>query len=112
MCEQMGYRRKACWNSCRPGCRVGAVTLGERGMLWYGEDGKIRELASLVCRPSASWTLGAGDVFHGAYVWSYLNRPELPWSEHSRLPARRRRTRSSIWATRRGCPAWKMLNAR
>ena len=30
-------------------------------------------------------TSGAGDVFHGAYVWSYLNRPELPWSEHFTL---------------------------
>ena len=27
-------------------------------------------------------TSGAGDVFHGAYVWSYLNRPEQPWAEH------------------------------
>ena len=52
-------------------------------MLWYGEDGKIRELASLgVPAERIVDTSGAGDVFHGAYVWSYLNRPELPWSEH------------------------------
>ena len=81
-------------------------------MLWYGEDGKIRELASLGVPAERMDTSGAGDVFHGAYVWSYLNRPELPWSEHFTFAARRRRTRSSIWATRRGCPAWKMLNAR
>ena len=25
---------------------------------------------------------GAGDVFHGAYIASYLNHPERSWSEH------------------------------
>jgi sulfofructose kinase len=27
-------------------------------------------------------TSGAGDVFHGAYIASYLARPADPWSEH------------------------------
>ena len=84
MCEQMGLSPQGLLEFLQArGCRVGAVTLGERGMLWYGEDGKIRELASLgVPAERIVDTSGAGDVFHGAYVWSYLNRPELPWSEH------------------------------
>ncbi|MFG0231395.1 sugar kinase [Achromobacter sp. 413638] len=84
MCEQMGLSPQGLLEFLQArGCRVGAVTLGERGMLWYGEDGRIRELASLgVPAERIVDTSGAGDVFHGAYVWSYLNRPELPWSEH------------------------------
>jgi sugar/nucleoside kinase (ribokinase family) len=52
-------------------------------MLWYDETGTVDVLPALDV-PAASIvdTSGAGDVFHGAYVWSYLNRPELPWAEH------------------------------
>jgi sulfofructose kinase len=27
-------------------------------------------------------TNGAGDVFHGAYVYSYMNEPNAPWETH------------------------------
>ena len=58
------------------GCRVGGVTMGEQGLLWYDETGAVRKLPAL---PIASRrvldTNGAGDVFHGAYVFSYLNNP-------------------------------------
>jgi sugar/nucleoside kinase (ribokinase family) len=27
-------------------------------------------------------TSGAGDVFHGAYIYSYIAKPELPWAAH------------------------------
>jgi sugar/nucleoside kinase (ribokinase family) len=27
-------------------------------------------------------TNGAGDIFHGAYVYSAMTRPEAPWREH------------------------------
>jgi sugar/nucleoside kinase (ribokinase family) len=27
-------------------------------------------------------TNGAGDIFHGAYVYSAMARPDLPWREH------------------------------
>jgi sugar/nucleoside kinase (ribokinase family) len=30
-------------------------------------------------------TSGAGDVFHGAYVYSYLENPAKPWNEHFRF---------------------------
>ncbi len=55
------------------GCRIGGVTLGERGLLWYDETGSIREeLALTVPRSQILDTSGAGDVFHGAYIYSYL----------------------------------------
>jgi sugar/nucleoside kinase (ribokinase family) len=30
-------------------------------------------------------TNGAGDIFHGAYIASYLAAPEKPWVEHFRF---------------------------
>jgi sugar/nucleoside kinase (ribokinase family) len=30
-------------------------------------------------------TNGAGDVFHGAYIHSYLTRPDAPWEAHFRF---------------------------
>ena len=30
-------------------------------------------------------TNGAGDIFHGAYVYSYLTRPNAAWEEHFRF---------------------------
>jgi sugar/nucleoside kinase (ribokinase family) len=30
-------------------------------------------------------TSGAGDIFHGAYIHSYLANPDQPWDEHFRF---------------------------
>jgi sugar/nucleoside kinase (ribokinase family) len=65
------------------GCRIGGVTQGERGMLWYDEAGEVRRLPALPVPASLIVdTSGAGDVFHGAYVAAYLARPQAPWAEH------------------------------
>ena len=68
------------------GSRIGGVTLGERGLLWYDETGAVRSLAALPI-PSEHIvdTSGAGDVFHGAYVYSYLASPQASWGEHFRF---------------------------
>jgi len=65
------------------GVKIGGVTRGEHGMLWYDESGTIRTQPPLSV-PSAAIidTNGAGDVFHGAYMYSYLARPALPWESH------------------------------
>lgn len=84
MSEQLGLSPGGLLDLLRQrGCRIGAVTMGERGMLWYDETGAIGTLPSLDV-PTARIvdTSGAGDVFHGAYVWSYANRPALAWKEH------------------------------
>ncbi len=68
------------------GCSVGAVTLGERGMIWYDAAGEVRTLPSLpVPAERVRDTSGAGDVFHGAYVYSYLKHPGRSWDEHFRF---------------------------
>ncbi len=65
------------------GCKIGGVTQGERGMLWYDEKGTVSVLPALsVPESKVIDTSGAGDVFHGAYVASYLSAPERPFAAH------------------------------
>jgi len=68
------------------GCKAGGVTQGERGMMWYGEDGTMRHLAALhVPEDRVIDTNGAGDLFHGAYVYSWLHDPAAGWERHFRF---------------------------
>jgi sugar/nucleoside kinase (ribokinase family) len=84
LCEQMSFSEldMLAWLKTK-GCRIGAVTIGERGAVWYDEEGVMGHMPSLKV-PSALIvdTSGAGDVFHGAYCASYLERPDAPWREH------------------------------
>ena len=65
------------------GVRVGGVTMGERGMLWFDETGAERFLPALAVPPEAVVdTNGAGDIFHGAYVYAYLADPSGSWTDH------------------------------
>jgi sugar/nucleoside kinase (ribokinase family) len=66
--------------------KVGGVTQGERGVLWYDEDGTVQRMpAPPVPASRVRDTSGAGDVFHGSYVFSYLRHPDWPWREHLRF---------------------------
>jgi sugar/nucleoside kinase (ribokinase family) len=84
MCEQMDLAPGAMLDYLKSrGCRIGAVTLGERGVVWYDERGDVGQLPALgVPNERVRDTNGAGDIFHGAYVYSYLSRPYAPWREH------------------------------
>jgi sugar/nucleoside kinase (ribokinase family) len=84
LCEQMDLSPGGMLDYLKSrGCRIGAVTLGERGMVWYDEAGSPRQLPALdVPRERVVDTNGAGDIFHGAYVYSAMARPDLPWREH------------------------------
>ncbi|OZI40985.1 ribokinase [Bordetella genomosp. 1] len=86
LCEQLNLSAEGLLALLRAhGCRIGAVTQGERGMLWYDEQGVMSRLPALDVPPELVIdTSGAGDVFHGAYVWSYAARPTLGWAEHFR----------------------------
>lgn len=65
------------------GVKIAGVTQGEHGMLWYDETGKIQRLPALpVPKEKVIDTSGAGDIFHGTYVYSYLAYPNDPWLEH------------------------------
>jgi sugar/nucleoside kinase (ribokinase family) len=65
------------------GVRVGGVTLGERGFVWFDETGTIHNTPALpIPRQRVIDSSGAGDVFHGAYVYSWLASPQKTWAEH------------------------------
>ena len=62
------------------GVKVGGVTQGERGLLWYEGAAAARRLAAIkVPGDRVIDTNGAGDLFHGAYVYARLSRPQQSW---------------------------------
>jgi len=83
-CEQMGMTPRDTLGFLQSkGCLIGGVTMGEEGIVYYDETREIREMAALrVPKAKVIDTNGAGDVFHGAYIWSYLNAPGRSWTEH------------------------------
>lgn len=87
LCEQMRLSPREMLEYLKArGCRIGGVTAGERGLLWYDETGAIHLMTALAVPPQQILdTSGAGDVFHGAYLHSYLARPEKTWDEHFRF---------------------------
>jgi sugar/nucleoside kinase (ribokinase family) len=87
LCQQMGHEPTAMLDYLKNrGCRVGGVTLGERGLVWYDDTGVVRTLPALaVPSDRVLDTSGAGDVFHGAYVYSCLTDPAKSWEEHFRF---------------------------
>jgi sugar/nucleoside kinase (ribokinase family) len=87
LCEQMDLTDTQMLDYLKgKGCRIGAVTQGERGMLWYDESGRVQRMPALVVpRTAVVDTNGAGDIFHGAYMYSYLTRPLSRWEDHFRF---------------------------
>jgi sugar/nucleoside kinase (ribokinase family) len=84
LCEQMNLTpaRMLDYLESR-GCRIGGVTLGEQGMIWYDENGTRQVLPALdVPRERVVDTNGAGDIFHGAYVYSAIAQPQARWRDH------------------------------
>jgi sugar/nucleoside kinase (ribokinase family) len=86
-CEQLDMSSAAVLDLLKKkGCKVGGITQGEHGMLWYDEKGTVQTMPALAVPASEIVdTNGAGDVFHGAYVYSYLARPGLSWDAHFRF---------------------------
>jgi len=87
LCEQMHLAPREMLDYLKGrGCRIGGVTSGERGFLWYDESGAVRLMTALPVPPQQILdTSGAGDVFHGAYVYSYLANRGKTWDEHFRF---------------------------
>jgi sugar/nucleoside kinase (ribokinase family) len=87
LCQQMGHEPAGMLDYLKSrGCRLGGVTLGERGLVWYDKTGTVRTLPALAVPPARVLdTSGAGDVFHGAYIYSYLTNPAKSWEKHFRF---------------------------
>lgn len=86
-CEQLGLGVEETLDYLRErGCPVGGVTLGEEGLFWYEERGPTQRMAALdVPRERILDTNGAGDVFHGAYIYSWLRDEEAGFDQHFRF---------------------------
>jgi sugar/nucleoside kinase (ribokinase family) len=84
LCEQLGFEPAGMLDYLKTrGCSIGGVTLGERGLIWYDETGMVRSLPAIAVPPNLVLdTSGAGDVFHGAYIYSYLADAAKSWQEH------------------------------
>ena len=87
LCEQLNLTpHDLCALLKSKGCRIGGVTLGARGLVWYDERGNERHMPALAVPPGEVVdTNGAGDIFHGAYIYSYLSDPGKPWESHFRF---------------------------
>jgi sulfofructose kinase len=87
LCEQMKMSVAEMLQYLRSrGCRVGGVTRGEHGMMWYEKGGPDRVLPALdVPADMIVDTNGAGDIFHGAYIYSALTNEGASWDEHFRF---------------------------
>jgi sugar/nucleoside kinase (ribokinase family) len=87
LCEQMELTPAEMLHYLKSrGCRIGGVTMGERGLLWCDEAGTTRSIAALAVPDGKIVdTSGAGDVFHGAYIYAYLADPTGTWESHFRF---------------------------
>ena len=83
-CEQMNLSPEATLDYLQQrGCRVCAVTRGEHGVMWREGDNTTRHISPLPIPASRVIdTSGAGDVFHGAYIYAYLKSPGRRWSDY------------------------------
>jgi sulfofructose kinase len=86
-CDQLGLSNEKALDLLREkGAKVAGVTQGERGMLWFEGGGPLRQLEALhVPEARVIDTNGAGDLFHGAYVYSYLKNSAAKWEQHFRF---------------------------
>jgi sulfofructose kinase len=87
LCEQMRLSPPEMLAYLRSrGCKIGAVTMGGRGMVWYQGAGEERFMPALsVPDDKIIDTNGAGDIFHGAYMYSFLANPFGMWDDHFRF---------------------------
>jgi sulfofructose kinase len=87
LCEQMRLSPPDMLEYLRGrGCRVAAVTMGQHGLLYCEGAGSARLMPALdVSAERVLDTNGAGDIFHGAYVFSRLTNPVASWDDHFRF---------------------------
>lgn len=83
-CQQMHLPpAKAVANLLQRGVKVAAVTRGSAGVIWAEQGQEAQTLPAVKLPPDAvTDTSGAGDIFHGAYIFSMVQWPHHLWREH------------------------------
>lgn len=86
-CEQLGLDVGETLDYLRArGCPVGGVTVGDEGLYWYEDQGPTTHLPALdVPASKVVDSNGAGDVFHGAYVYAFLSGEHATWTDRFRF---------------------------
>ena len=106
LCEQMDLTPETMLDYLKSrGCRVGGVTMGERGLLWYDETGAVRAPAGAADPARARARYQRRRRRLPRRLCLFLSRP-IPAKAGtiiSNSRARRRPTRSSASATRPDC---------
>lgn len=85
-CQQMGKSTEdMITHLVQTGVKVAAVTLGEQGVFYAAEETgfTIEHIPACHVPPEKVIdTTGAGDIFHGAYAYSYATAPQKTWRQH------------------------------
>ncbi len=84
-CEQLGKTpEKALEFLLAKGIKVAAVTLGKNGLVYQEENDSTHSKIPAISIPHEDIvdSTGAGDIFHGGYLYSWLRKPEYSWKEH------------------------------
>jgi sugar/nucleoside kinase (ribokinase family) len=87
LCEQMNLTPGEMLDYLKSrGVKIGGVTMGQHGLFWYDEKGEQQVLPALkIPKEKVIDTNGAGDIFHGAYVFSFLATSDAAWEYHFRF---------------------------
>lgn len=82
-CRQRGERpAETIRHILSKGADVAGVTLGASGMIWQEQGDTLQHMPALaVPRARIVDTNGAGDIFHGAYVYKAVKEPGSSWRE-------------------------------
>lgn len=85
LCEQLEMTPEETirWMQKEYNTPVAAVTMGEMGMIYAENGGPIKKIKALkIPKDKILDTTGAGDIYHGAYVVSYMMDSSKTWEEH------------------------------
>lgn len=64
------------------GVKIAAITYGSKGVSVMENGNRYRVSAVPVALEKIVDTTGAGDVFHGSYIFSYIEHPNRSWQDH------------------------------
>lgn len=82
-CKALGLgTRQMITDLKKRGAILAAVTRGDKGVQFDDGSGLQNISALPIPKPEIIDTNGAGDIFHGAALYSFATRPTLPWRRH------------------------------